>query len=124
MNKQTYNALINEVTSKQSLIARHTRAMKEAEKDLANAMRADKIDVFQGDTGTVTYKSVTRNKNIVDIAKLFKQVKITVFLQMITFNATLAKPLIKSGTVDSKLMDSVTTTTAQTSIAKLKVTAI
>ena len=124
MNKQQYNALIKEITSKQNLIARHTKAMKLAETDLANAMRADKIDVFQGDTGTVTYKPATRNKTIINLAKLFKQVKFTLFLQMISFNATMAKPLIKSGKVDSKLIDSVTTIIAQKGTAKLKVTSL
>ncbi len=124
MNKKQYNALIKEITSKQDLIARHTKAMKLAETDLANAMRQDNIDVVQGETGTVTYKPATRNKTIVDIAKLFKQVKITLFLQMISFNATMAKPLIKEGKVDSKLIDSVTTIIAQKGTAKLKVTSL
>lgn len=121
MNKQQYNGLISESVRLQALIKRHTASIKAVDKDLANAMRADKIEVYQGKDGTATYKSNTSNTTTYDLVKLFKQLKFTVFLKMISFNATKAKPLISSGVVDSKLIDSITSTGIKTSLPKLKV---
>jgi hypothetical protein len=122
MNEQQYSVLIKEVTSKQALIARHTKAMKLAETAISNAMIEDNISVVQGKTGIVTYKSTLRSTTVVNLIKLFKQVKISLFLELVSFNASQAKPLIKSGEIDSKLIDSVTSIIKKEGIAKLKVT--
>lgn len=121
MNKQQYNNLINEAVRLQNLVKRHNANLKAIEKDLVNAMNADKLDVFQGENGVVTYKGNTSKSTSYDLFKLFKKLKITLFLKLVVFNASKAKPLIKSGEVDSKVIDAITTVSSKTTPAKLKI---
>lgn len=124
MNKQQYNSLISESVRLQALIKRHNVNIKAIEKDLQGAMLHDKIDVFQGEKGTVTYRGNTSKATVYNLMKLFKKLKIGLFLKLVTFNATQAKPLIKDGTIDSRLLDSITTVSSKTTPAKIKIQAI
>jgi len=121
MNKQQYNSLITEAVRLQKLVKRHNTSIKAVETDLINAMNADKIDVYQGKDGTITYKGNISKSTTYDLLKLFKKLKIGTFLKLVAFNATKAKPLIKDGTVDSKLIDSITITGSKTTPPKLKI---
>ena len=124
MNDQQYNALISEAVRLQKLVKRHATSLKAVETDLLRAMIADKLDVKQGKAGTVTYKGNVSKTTSYDLLKLFKKLKIVTFIKLIAFNATKAKPLIKSGEIDSKLIDSITTIGSKTTPAKLKIQAI
>lgn len=124
MNKKQYNDLINEAVRLQKLVKRHSANIKTIENQLKETMIKDKLEVYQADQGIVTYKENTSNKTIVDLMKLFKKIKIGLFIKVVSFNATQAKPLLKSGELDSKILDSVTTTTTKTTPAKIKIQAL
>ena len=121
MNKKHYNDLINEAVRLQKLVKRHTASIKTIESQLKENMIKDNLEVYQAEKGIVTYKENTSNKTVVDLMKLFKKIKIGLFIKVVSFNATQAKPLLKSGELDSKILDSVTTVTTKNTPAKIKI---